>query len=86
MSELDFSKFGKSSPKFDLTELEMLSRKTLHHFSYLQVLPRLQELNIHLSEDLWRVFGGNISKLEDLHYWVNVLDEKQRFPTPLWRK
>ena len=75
ITELDFSKFGKSSPKFDLTELEMLSRKTLHHFSYFQALPRLKELNIELSEDLWRIFGGNITKLDDLHYWMSVLDE-----------
>lgn len=75
VEEFDFSKFGKSSPKFDLHDLEMISRKTLHLLSYDEVKARLESSHISLTPEVWNVCGGNIDRLEDLRYWQSILVE-----------
>ena len=75
IEEFDFSKFGKSSPKFDLHELEMISRKTLHLLPFEDIEKKINGI----SREVWKVCGGNIEKIEDLHYWQNLLFETSDF-------
>ncbi len=75
VEEFDFSKFGKSSPKFDLQELEMISRKTLHLLPFEEIEKKVDGI----SRDVWKVCGGNIEKVEDLHYWQNLLLDATNF-------
>lgn len=73
IEEFDFGKFGKSSPKFDIQDLEMISRKTLHLLTFDEVKARLEEKHITIHEQIWTTCGGNIDNLDDLLYWQSIL-------------
>ncbi len=72
IGEFDFEKFGKASPKFDIQDLEMISRKTLHLLTFEEVKSRLEEKKISISKQIWTTCGGNIDNLDDLLYWQDI--------------
>jgi glutamyl-tRNA synthetase len=73
MASFDMKKFARSSPKFDLADLEILNKKLLHKMSYKDILPRLKDLKLEgVDEALWQAVQGNIDQLPQLRVWEEV--------------
>lgn len=69
----DISKFGRGTPKFDQDELVRLNAKILHHMSYAQIKPRLEQIGLaDMDESFWDIVRPNLEKLEDAREWWRV--------------
>ena len=66
----DFSTFGRAPAHFDLTEVEQLNAKLLHHLDYTQVADRLPD---GIGEAEWQVLRGNLAHLGEVEEWVPIL-------------
>jgi glutamyl-tRNA synthetase len=66
----DFATFGRAPAHFDLTEVEQLNGKLLHHLDYADVSDRLPEA---IGEAEWLVLRGNLAHLDEAAEWVPVL-------------
>jgi len=66
----DFATFGRAPAHFDLTEVEQLNGKLLHHLDYADVAERLPEA---IGEAEWLVLRGNLAHLDEAAEWVPVL-------------
>lgn len=69
----DISKFGRGTPKFDQDELVRLNAKILHHMSYAQIKPRLEQIGLaDMDESFWDIVRPNLEKLEEAREWWRV--------------
>jgi len=59
----DFSKYSRSTAKFDPKDLEVLNAKILHNTDYAAVSDRLENVD----EALWNICRKNINKLSDIN-------------------
>ncbi len=59
----DFSKYSRSTAKFDPKDLEILNAKILHNTDYAAVSDRLDNVD----EALWNICRNNINKLSDIN-------------------
>jgi len=66
----DFATFGRAPAHFDLTEVEQLNGKLLHHLDYADVRDRLPEA---IGEAEWLVLRGNLAHLDEAAEWIPVL-------------
>jgi glutamyl-tRNA synthetase len=66
----DFSTFGRAPAHFDLTEVEQLNAKLLHHLDYADVAGRLPE---GIGEAEWQVLRGNLAHVGEAGEWVPIL-------------
>ena len=67
----DISKFSSNSPKFDVDELKILSKKILHKYSYEQILQKCGELR----KEVFELARENVSKITDFLIWEKVLSK-----------
>ncbi len=67
----DFDRVGRAPARFDEAELAALNAKLLHETSFEDVAERLQTLSV--SEVLWNAIRGNITKLEDVAHWRDIV-------------
>jgi glutamyl-tRNA synthetase len=67
----DLSTFGRAPAHFDLTEVEQLNLKLLHHLDFATVVTRLPQ---GMSEADWMLLRGNVDHLSELPDWLAVLD------------
>lgn len=65
----DMAKFGKSSPKMDITELYQLNAKTVRGMPFAAVQDR-----IDISEEQWCAIRANLDKLSDADAWLRVIN------------
>lgn len=65
----DFATFGRAPAHFDLSEVEQLNAKLLHHLDYADVADRLPE---GIGEAEWLVLRGNLAHLGEAEEWVGV--------------
>jgi glutamyl-tRNA synthetase len=65
----DFATFGRAPAHFDLTEVEQLNSKLLHHLDYHDVADRLPD---GIGEAEWLVLRGNLAHLDEAGEWVPV--------------
>ena len=65
----DMSKFGKSSPKMDTTELYQLNAKVVRGLSFEAVKDRLD-----VTEEQWLAIRPNLEKLDDADEWLTVIN------------
>jgi len=66
----DFASFGRAPAHFDLTEVEQLNAKLLHHLDYAEVADRLPE---GIGEPEWLALRGNLARLGEAADWLPVL-------------
>ena len=66
----DLSVFGTNSPKFDMSQLLLLSKKIIRSLSYDDMKNRL---NIKMSEMQFNVIKDNIENYNDLLKWEQIL-------------
>lgn len=71
-SSLDFSKFSRATPKFDVADLERMNTKYLHHLPFRQIEGRLREIIPEITEEFWIAVGGNVNHLEEIKQWWDV--------------
>jgi glutamyl-tRNA synthetase len=65
--------YNAATPKFDLHELELLNARLLHLLPFGRVRERLATMGLGaVDEPLWHVARANITKLADLHEWLEV--------------
>jgi glutamyl-tRNA synthetase len=77
IAEFSFEKMSLSSPKFNLNEVKLLTKKIISEKSFDEVKNDLEKINIkNISEEFWNVVRGNLDSLEDTVFWHNVLFNK----------
>lgn len=69
----DFSKFSRSTPKFDTDELLRLNSKILHETSFNDVQVRLANMGLEeVDQEFWNAVRPNLERLEDIKEWWQV--------------
>ena len=73
---VDLSLLSHGAARFDEAELEALSARTLHRMTYPAVADRLAALGVAgpKAEALWLAVRGNLSRLDDMVIWRDVVD------------
>ena len=66
----DFSKFGRSTAKLDVADLEMLNAKILHMTPYAAIADRVEGVD----ENFWKIVRPNLNKLSDLQDWLTIIE------------
>lgn len=69
-NSLDFSKLGRSQPKFDEEELKLFNHKVVRQLKYLYVKDRLS-----VTEEFWEVIKGNLETVEEAKTWQKICYE-----------
>ena len=67
----DLATFGRAPAHFDLTEVEQLNMKLLHHLDFDAVANRLPA---GMGEGDWLLLRGNVDHLAELGDWLAMLD------------
>ena len=67
----DFAHFGRAPAHFDLTEVEQLNARLLHHLEFAAVADRLPAGS---SQADWLLLRGNLGHLGEYNDWLPVLD------------
>ncbi len=76
VDSFDFSKFSRSTPKFDPDELIRLNAKILHETSFDTVKERLAAMGLNeMDESFWNAVRPNLEKLEDIKNWWDMTNE-----------
>ncbi len=68
---LDFSKLGRSQPKFDEEELKLFNTKVVHQLSFASVKER-----IAVTEEFWEAIKGNLTTVKEAEIWQKICFEK----------
>ncbi|MFC3051180.1 glutamate--tRNA ligase [Kordiimonas pumila] len=66
----DFAKFGRSTAKLDLADLELLNTKILHMLPYDAVKDRLPGLDA----EFWAIIQPNLKKISDVSEWQTIIN------------
>jgi glutamyl-tRNA synthetase len=70
IESFDFSKFSRSTPKFDSDELLRLNAKILHDTSFAEVKDKLAVMGLdHIDEVFWNGVSANLERLKDVQDW-----------------
>ncbi len=69
----DFAKLSRAPARFDVEELKALNAKTLQELDYESAAPRLRELGIEASADLWETVRPNLSVFDEVKGWWGVI-------------
>lgn len=73
VESFDFSKFSRSTPKFDTEELLRLNAKLLHDMTYGEVKVRLANMGLaDMSEEFWLAVRPNIKTLGEAKDWWDM--------------
>jgi len=69
----DTAKFGRSMANFDPEELQRLNEKLIHHLSYADILPRLNDtMRSMVDESFWDSVKGNLKSFDELQVWAAI--------------
>lgn len=73
IDSFDFSKFSRSTPKFDPDELIRLNAKILHETPLEKIQPQLSALGLDdIDEEFWNAVRPNLTKLSDTKTWWDM--------------
>lgn len=73
IDSFDFSKFSRSTPKFDSEELLRLNSKIIHETPFEKVNVRMANMGLpDLDEDFWNRVRPNLQKVADVKEWWSV--------------
>lgn len=88
-TELDFSTFSRSTPKFSVEDLHKMNAKYLHSLPFDEIAPRLKAILPAVTPEFWQVVGGNVDHLSEITYWweacngaINSIVEDKEF---IWK-
>ncbi len=74
VAEFDISHFSRSTPKFDLDELQRLNARLLHSTPFEAVAGRLAALGLEDADRaFWEAVRGNLTRLDDAALWWRVV-------------
>jgi glutamyl-tRNA synthetase len=77
IEEFSFEKMSLSSPKFNLEEVKLLTKKIISEKSFDDVKNDLQKLNIsNSSKEFWNAIRGNLHFVGDAVLWHDILFNK----------
>ena len=68
---LDFSKIGRSQPKFDEAELKHFNTRLVHNLPYAEVKSRYD-----ITESFWKAIKGNIKIADDVKLWKSICQDE----------
>lgn len=68
---LDFSKIGRSQPKFDEEELKHFNTKLIHTLPYFAVKDR-----VNVDETFWNAVRPNLNIIDDVKSWAEICHQK----------
>lgn len=72
-SDFDLSIFSRTPPRFDMNDLEALTRKGYQLLTYGAAQERLKRVGVtQMSEQLWHLIRGNIKRLDEAKQWESV--------------
>lgn len=69
----DMEKFSRGTPKFSMTELEMINQKLIHQLSVEEA--RMHSGLSHIEEDFWLAVRPNLKTLHELKEWWTICRE-----------
>ncbi len=71
--KFSFSKMSLSSPKFNVRDVELLTRKIVSEKTFDEIKPKISE-NIakNISEEFWETIKGNINTLKEVDFWYDI--------------
>lgn len=73
LAEFNIKAFGRSTPKLDPEDLWQMNMKILQMYSFDQVKPRLQAMDLdNITPDFWALIQNNILKFEDVKEWWQI--------------
>ena len=73
IESFDFSKFSRSTPKFDPNELLRLNSKIIHKTEFEDINVRLAQMGLQdLDEEFWLAVRSNLERLKDIKEWWKV--------------
>lgn len=71
--DFDLSIFSRTPPRFDMNDLEALTRKGYQLLTYESAQERLKKIGVtQISEQLWQLIKGNIKQLDEAKQWESV--------------
>jgi len=69
----DFSKLGRSSPKFSFVDLERTNAKVLQEMPYELISTSLKQKGFEpIEKPFWEIIKQNITKLNDIHPYLTI--------------
>lgn len=74
VAEFDLTAVSQSAATFDPAELANLSTKVLHQYELTDVKERLNALEIECDEAFWLAVRGNLEKLDDAAFWLQIVN------------
>ena len=74
-SRIDFARISHGPARFDPTDLEMLTARTLHMMPFESAASRLEALKIGGGRPFWEAVRGNLSRLEEAALWWRVVND-----------
>ncbi|MEM9469385.1 MAG: glutamate--tRNA ligase [Pseudomonadota bacterium] len=75
IDSFDFSKFSRSTPKFDPDELIRLNAKILHETEFNIIQSRLTDMDLsEIDETFWQAIRPNLEKLKDSKEWWEMVN------------
>ena len=79
MGEVDLAHLSRTPAKFDVAELDTLSKKTLHALSFESVAGRLDGLGLGGpdAQALWHCVRGNLDRFADAAIWWDVVQGRR---------
>jgi glutamyl-tRNA synthetase len=72
-AEFDFAKFSRTMAKLDIADMQRLNAQLLHDMDYASAAARLTAMGIDCSADIWNLVRANISRLDDVREWQNII-------------
>lgn len=77
IDSFDFSKFSRSTPKFDQEELLRLNAKILHDMPFDKAKDRLVEMDLKdIDKSFWNIVRPNLQKFNDIKDWWDMANSK----------
>jgi glutamyl-tRNA synthetase len=70
----DLSTFSRTPPHFNPEDLNILTRKVLQIMPFREIESRLSALEANISESVWDLLRGNLSRLEDIKDWQKIIE------------
>lgn len=68
-NSLDFSKLGRSQPKFDEEELKLFNHKVVRQLKYSHIKNRL-----NVTEEFWEAIKGNLNTVAEAETWQKICE------------
>jgi len=69
IKEFSFEKMSLSSPKFNVRDVELLTKKIISEKSFDEIKSQISK---QISEEFWEAIKGNINTLKEIDFWHDI--------------